>query len=108
MDFKPDGSFITLIFKHSKTSVLLFSELMTSLVDLKTELLNVLKDMNPSGEFNGLSIPSDPEEVVFGVLRDPYDYNKGWTMLDTPEDESELMETPQGAGLKDGQILAFL
>ena len=89
MDINPDGSFITLIFKHSKTSLMLYSELMTPLVDLKTELLNTLKETYPSGEFNGLNIPSDAEEVVFGVLRDPYDYNRGcgypaamWAILD--------------------------
>lgn len=69
-----------------------------------------------------MHIPSDPNEVVLGILVDKNDPTQGWVPLDIPAiavEESDgrkkkiggkdgvLNSTPLGAGLKDGSMLAF-
>lgn len=70
-------------------------------------------------DINGNAVPSDPEDIVFGVPVDKNDIDKGWMPLKIPELEdgdtkgkgvkkgSVLNENPLGAGLKDGAMLAF-
>ena len=70
-------------------------------------------------EISGNSLPSDPEDIEFGVPRDRNDPSKGWVALKIPEVKegdtkgkgvkkgSILNESPLGAGLKDGAMLAF-
>jgi len=69
-----------------------------------------------------VSIPLDASQIVFGVPIDKNDFSKGWVKLEIPETEIEdgpngkkkvggkksvLNASPQGAGLKDGAVLAF-
>ena len=72
-------------------------------------------------ELNGQTLPTEPEDVVFGVPVEKNDLSKGWVRLDIPETEvqvngdskkiggkkSVLNSSPLGAGLKDGAMLAF-
>ena len=69
-----------------------------------------------------MSIPSDASHITFGVPVDKNDFSKGWVKLEIPETEvddgnsgkkkvggkkSILNASPQGAGLRDGAVLAF-
>jgi hypothetical protein len=71
---------------------------------------------------DGTSIPDEPEDIEFGVLRNKKNPAEGWVPLDIKEMEvsdakggkrkvggkkSVLNESPAGASLGDGSILAF-
>lgn len=88
---------------------------------IKSDLLDALRKCGHS-ELNGQPIPTDPEDVIFGVPVDRNDIAKGWVDLEIPAmengDDSEdtkkgrgkdsvLNGNPLGAGLKDGSMLAF-
>ncbi len=85
---------------------------------IKRDLLDAIKATNIK-DINGNPLPSDPDEIEFGVPRDKNDISKGWLPLKIPEVEdgdgkgkgvkkgSVLNESPLGAGLKDGAMLAF-
>lgn len=110
----------TLRFKQHKTTVLLFAQQSQSLDSIKCDLLDAIKARGIE-EINGNALPSDPEDIEFGVPRDKYDISKGWVPLKIPEVEegdtkgkgkavkkdSVLNGSPLGAGLKDGAMLAF-
>ena len=111
----------TLRFKQHKTTVLLFVEPSQSFTSIKSDLLEALRQRRNT-ELNGAPLPSDPEDVIFGVPVDMNNPNKGWVGLDIPavdmEDDAKgkkkvggkrsvLNASPLGAGLKDGAILAF-
>lgn len=110
----------TLRFKQHKTTVLLFAQQSQSLDSIKRDLLDAIKARGIE-DINGNALPSDPEDIEFGVPRDKYDISKGWVPLKIPEVEdgdtkgkgkgvkkdSVLNGSPLGAGLKDGAMLAF-
>ena len=111
----------TLRFKQHKSTVLLFVEQNQLFTSIKADLLEALKKSGHT-ELNGQVIPTDPEDVVFGVPVDKNDIAKGWVGLDIPDQEEEddaenrkkagrengvLNASPLGAGLKDGAMLAF-
>lgn len=110
----------TLRFKQHKTTVLLFAQQSQSLDSIKRDLLDAIKARGIV-DINGNALPSDPEDIEFGVPRDKYDISKGWVPLKIPEVEdgdtkgkgkgvkkdSVLNGSPLGAGLKDGAMLAF-
>jgi len=85
---------------------------------IKLHLLEAIKATGIN-DINGSPIPSDPEAIVFGLPIDKNDINKGWVPLKIPELEdgdtkgkgikkgTVLNESPLGAGLKDGALLAF-
>ncbi len=88
---------------------------------IKQDLLNALKKTGRT-DLNGEPLPSDTNHVVLGVPVDKNDLSKGWVKLEIPETEVEdgvggkrkvggkksiLNASPQGAGLKDGAVLAF-
>ncbi len=122
---EPDPSQWTLKLKHHKTTVFLYVEPMTSFKDIKKELLRVLNESNSSGKVNGHKIPSDPEHIMLGAPVDHSDLSKGWASLASlPTNDNVTAESvrttrgggtsanrnldcPQGAGLKDGAVLAF-
>ena len=71
-------------------------------------------------EINGHIVPTDPENLVFGLPVDKNDISKGWIALEVPEVEdidvakgkgvkkgSVLNQNPLGAGLQDHATLAF-
>ena len=112
----------TLRFKQHKTTVLLFAQQSQSFDSIKRDLLDAIKARGIE-DINGNALPSDPEDIEFGVPRDKYDISKGWVPLKIPEVEdgdtkgkgkgkgvkkdSVLNGSPLGAGLKDGAMLAF-
>lgn len=108
----------TLRFKQHKTTILLFVQQTQSFDSIKHDLLDAIKATNIN-EIDGNALPSDPEDIEFGVPRDRNDISKGWVPLKIPEVEdgdtkgkgvkkgSVLNESPLGAGLKDGAMLAF-
>lgn len=108
----------TLRFKQHKTTILLFVQQSQSFDSIKRDLLDAIKARKVE-DINGNALPSDPEEIEFGVPRDRNDISKGWVALKIPEVEegdtkgkgvkkgSVLNGSPLGAGLKDGAILAF-
>lgn len=92
-----------------------------SFPSIKSDLLWALKKCGHT-ELNGQPIPTNPEDVIFGVPVDKNDIAKGWVGLDIPAMETEdeagntkkvggkdsvLNASPLGAGLKDGAMLAF-
>lgn len=118
---EPDVLQWTLRFKQHKTTVLLFVDPGQSFDSIKQDLLDALKKSGRT-ELNGETIPSDINQVVFGVPVDKNDFTKGWVKFEIAETELEdgvggkkkvggkksvLNASPQGAGLKDGAVLAF-
>ena len=108
----------TLRFKQHKTTILLFVQQSQSFDSIKRDLLHAITARGIN-DINGNTLPSDPEHIEFGVPKDKYDISKGWVPLKIPEVEdgdtkgkgvkkgSVLNESPLGAGLKDGAMLAF-
>lgn len=108
----------TLRFKQHKTTILLFVQQSQPFESIKRDLLDAIKATGIQ-DINGNALPSGPEGIEFGVLRDKNDPSKGWVALKIPEVEdgdtkgkgvkkgSILNESPLGAGLKDGTMLAF-
>lgn len=108
----------TLRFKQHKTTILLLVQQSQSFDSIKRDLLNAIKATGIQ-DINGDALPLDPEGIEFGVPRDKNDPNKGWVALKIPEFDdgdtkgkgvkkgSVLNESPLGAGLKDGAMLAF-
>ena len=108
----------TLRFKQHKTTILLLVQQSQPFDSIKRDLLDAIKATNIN-DINGNALPSDPEDIEFGVPRDKNDASKGWVPLKIPEVEdgdvkgkgvkkgSVLNESPLGAGLKDGAMLAF-
>jgi hypothetical protein len=106
-DVKPTAW--TLHFKQGKYTVLLFSEPLTPLSTLKTELLTILRERYTSGlPRSGLSeplkIPDSIDEVALGVPIDVYEPSKGWVELGAG---GKVKQTPKSLGLKDGSVVAF-
>lgn len=108
----------TLRFKQHKTTILLFVQQSQPFDSIKRDLLDAIKATNIK-DINANFLPSDPEDIELGVPRDKNDISKGWLPLKIPEVEegdtkgkgvkkgSVLNESPLGAGLKDGAMLAF-
>ena len=108
----------TLRFKQHKTTILLFVQQSQPFDSIKRDLLDTIRATNVK-DINGNALPSDPDDIEFGVPRDKNDIRKGWVALKIPEVEdgdkkgkgvkkgSVLNESPLGAGLKDGAMLAF-
>ena len=84
---------------------------------IKKKLLETIQSTGVI-EINGHQLPANPEDISFGVPVDRNDLSQGWVDLEIPAlkdndgkkgkaKESTLNKTPQGAGLKDGSLLAF-
>lgn len=88
---------------------------------IKQDLLDALRKTGRT-DIDGVIIPSDASRITFGLPVDKNDFSKGWVKLEIPETEvddgasgkkkvggkkSVLNASPQGAGLKDGAVLAF-
>lgn len=113
-----DSSTWTLRFKIHKTTVFLFVTPTQSFTSIKADLLEAIKATGLK-EINNISVPADPEDIIFGVAQDRKDPSRGWTGLEIPELDdltgakkgvrkgSVLNQTPQGAGLINGQAMAF-
>lgn len=92
-----------------------------SFTSIKAELLEAIKATGIH-EISGYKVPENADDIVLGVPVDKNDLSYGWVDLEIPEREDDavigskskgvkknsvLNSSPQGAGLKDGAILAF-
>ena len=89
-----------------------------SFTSIKQELLDALKATGIR-DIEGRFLPSDPEAIVFGMPKEANNINKGWMPVMIPEVSdsdtkskgvkkgSVFNESPLGAQLKDGAMLAF-
>ncbi|KAL8970794.1 MAG: hypothetical protein Q9183_001358 [Haloplaca sp. 2 TL-2023] len=100
-----------------KSTILLLVSPRDTIDSIKKELLETIQSTGVI-DINGHQLPTNPEDISFGVPVDKNDPSQGWVDLEIPalEDndgkkgkakDSILNKTPQGAGLKDGSLLAF-
>lgn len=100
---------------------MLFVTQTQSFTSIKAELLEAIQSIGIH-DINGDQIPTSSDDIVLGVPVDKNDLSNGWVdleMLEREDDEesgskmkgvkknSVLNASPQGAGLKDGAMLAF-
>lgn len=114
----------TLRFKYHKKTTLLHVDPLQSFTSIKAELLRALHQTHPDGEISsGVSIPSDPSEVLLAQPNDVHDHAQGWKRIQPEQDEEEEQSTPgrqktkgrsaysqdspTAAGLKDGGMVAY-
>ena len=114
----PISGKFTLRFKQHTTTILLLVAQGEPFSEIKQDLLAAI-EATGINDINGNPLPSDAGDIVFGVPVDRHDISKGWIALKIPEDDagvakgksvkkgSVLNETPLGAGLRDGAVLAF-
>lgn len=105
-------------FRQHKTTIVLLTSPTQPFTTIKKDLLAAIKATGIS-DIDGNLLPSDPESIVFGVPHDKNDIGKGWLPLKIPELEdgdtkgkgirkgTVLNESPLGAGLQNGALLAF-
>lgn len=105
----------TLRFKKHKTTTILLVQPTQPFESIKEELLS---SITASGkvDINGIKLPSDPNDIILGVPVDKNDISQGWVQLEMQPGKGEersgksntiFNESPMGAGLKDGSMLAF-
>ncbi|OJD12202.1 hypothetical protein AJ78_07161 [Emergomyces pasteurianus Ep9510] len=116
---EPDSLKWTLRFKNHNVTILLLVSPAQSFESIKEELLKALKVRNIA-EINGQPVPEEPDEIEFGIPLDRNNLEKGWEMLRPATEEAgnekkkqplrgrkTVVISPEGAGLKDSQALAF-
>ena len=108
----------TLRFKNHKVTVMLLVSPVEPFASIKASLLKALQSRSIT-EINGQPVPEDASEIEFGKPIDKNNLEKGWQKLEVPEQEngqgkksaggkkSVISASPQGAGLKDAQAVAF-
>lgn len=118
----------TLRFKQHRSTILLEVDPLQHLSDVRAELLQALNDGNPSGELNGQQIPKNPDEIQLGRAVDRNNLNLGYVTIEKDEEGTEvsgkgkgksstasgtksaagqMKECPQGAGLRNSDVVAF-
>ncbi|KAK3676700.1 hypothetical protein LTR78_003476 [Recurvomyces mirabilis] len=133
----PNPQTWTLRLKHSRTTILLHVSPLQPFSSVRTELLRALHQTNPSGILNSHEIPQHESEVLLARPVDNNDLSLGWETLEAEkqgeggeeggvvkEDKkgkgkagavvgaaksggNKATDCPQGAGLRDGGVLAF-
>ncbi|KAL8873723.1 MAG: hypothetical protein Q9174_000854 [Haloplaca sp. 1 TL-2023] len=113
----PNPQHLTLRFRQHKLTILLFVSPQDTIDSIKSKLLETIQSTGVN-EINGHRLPTNAEDISLGVPIDKNDISQGWVDLEIPAlddndgkkgkaKESILNKTPQGAGLKDGSLLAF-
>lgn len=118
----------TLKFKHHTSTFLIHVDPQQPFSVAKRELLLAVTETNPTGTLNGHPIPKNFEDILLAKPVDNNDLSQGWERLQPPEEaEGEvdgkgkgkasavggkpsggvLKDTPMGARLKDGAVVAF-
>ncbi|KAK3052990.1 hypothetical protein LTR09_006054 [Extremus antarcticus] len=120
----------TLRFKHHRSTILLHIDPIQTLPSIRRDLLAALTQTNPTGTFNTHTLPQNPDEILLAKPVDINDLSLGWeTLASTSTTDSEtsgkgkgkasstassvtkgknsLQDCPQGAGLRDGGVVAF-
>lgn len=125
----------TLRFKHNRTTVLLEVDPLQKLDNVRAELLHALQETHPSGKINGFEVPKNPGDIQLGRAIDRNKLSLGFVTVDSAADEAgvefsgkgkgksavgtpatvgkskaglgAIMDCPQGAGFKNGDVVAF-
>jgi hypothetical protein len=115
----------TLRFKYHKTTILLHTDPLTPLSNVKTSLLDALRDTKPDG-IESRALPTEPSQIQLAKPVNPLEMVEGWESLDpSPNDDSfdpdeetsrgkqkatkKMEETMslKAAGVKDNAVIAF-
>jgi hypothetical protein len=130
MPIQPSSRTTILRFKHHRSTILLHVDPLQSFASIKKELLLAITETNPSGTFNGHSIPQNPDEILLAKPINPNDLDAGWTLIESVDGEessgkgkakasttstskaggkaqSQLKDCPQGHGMRDMSVVAF-
>lgn len=122
----------TLRFKNNRTTILLHVDPLQQLSSVRAELLKSIQQTHQDGKLNGHAIPEDESEILLARPADINDLSMGWEPLDRDEavenaieeeksskgkgkasaskaksSKDKLSDCPQGAGLRDGGVVAF-
>lgn len=127
----PNPQTYTLRLKSHRTTLLLHTDPLQTLLSLKREILRALSQSHPEGHLNGAQIPKNAEDILLAKPVDPHDLAAGWLSLETSENGDLFEEggnskgkgkaavngtkkkgsgregTVQAAGLRDGEVVAF-
>ncbi|CAF9918684.1 MAG: hypothetical protein HETSPECPRED_003832 [Heterodermia speciosa] len=129
---KTDPSQWTLRFKYHRTTIILLVAPTASFSTIKSSLLTSIRATGlTSIPPDPSPIPTSPDDVILGLPLDRNELDKGWIDLLIPEEDSTdtsggqgagkgkkekgtgvrkgsvLNESPLGAGLRDGDVVAF-
>ena len=118
----PSQSHLTILFKHHKSTTVLSVSPTQPLPSIKSLLLAVLTSRGITS-LSATALPSDREDIEFGILADKRDPSKGWVRLSNVEVNGDVKgkkkttsgkskisaggNTPEGLGLVDGSLVAF-
>jgi len=123
----------TLRFKNHRSTILLHVDPLQQLNSVRAELLKAVRQSHPDGKLNGYAIPDDETDILLARPADINDLTLGWEPLehdDSLDDalveekstgkgkgkagsskaksgKDKLSDCPQGAGLRDGGVVAF-
>ncbi|KAI9850019.1 MAG: hypothetical protein M1838_006192 [Thelocarpon superellum] len=107
-------------FKRGKLTILLDLDCNRPLATVKAEVLKALHARYPSGQLDGITIPTEPADIIFGKPVDSKDLSQGWTTLEAVDLNGDGkagksraaakvngLDSLQGAGVKDKSFVAF-
>lgn len=115
----------TLRLKRHRTTLLLHVDPLQKLSSIKTELLRALQQTCPDNTLNNSPLPTSPDQILLAKPVDINDLSQGWENLDKRSASGDMFEEakskgkakakaadkltdcPQGAGLRDGGVVAF-
>ncbi|KXL50336.1 hypothetical protein M433DRAFT_28959, partial [Acidomyces richmondensis BFW] len=127
----PNSRTWTLHFKHHRTTILLHVDPLQKLSSIRAELLKAIQQTSRDGKLNGHNIPSTESDVLLAKPKDAIDLSQGWeplaendifsgneksgkgkgkitiTSASNRTSKDKLLDCPQGAGLRDGGVVAF-
>lgn len=134
MSTKPSPQTWTLRIKNNRTTLLLHVDPLQKLSSVKSEILKAVQQTHPDGHLNGITIPTQAEDILLAKPIDINDLSVGWEPLEPHADKlleggdsgkgkgkavagsstskkdgakNSAKDSPQGAGLRDGGIVAF-
>ncbi len=119
----PLQSHITLLLKHRKSTTLLSISPSQPFSEIKSLLLAALRSRDITSlsttQATQVPLPSDSDDLEFGILADKKDPTKGWISLDSytfSKDKKKVpgrskvtagANSPEAAGLGDGGLVAY-
>nr|POE63030.1 hypothetical protein CFP56_03933 [Quercus suber] len=119
----------TLRFKHHRSTIILHVDPLQKFPLVRLELLKAIQQTSQNGQLNNVDIPNDSNEILLAKLVDNNNLRAGWEQMEREEEDlfngedvrgkgkakasakstsrSTMKDCPQGAGLRDGSIVAF-
>nr|POE92365.1 hypothetical protein CFP56_70436 [Quercus suber] len=119
----------TLRFKHHRSTIILHVDPLQKFPLVRAELLKAIQQTNVGGQLNGVDVPSDCDAILLAKLKDNNNLRSGWEQLEKNDEDlfadddmkgkgkakapakssnkSAVRDCPQGAGLRDGSMVAF-